>query len=68
MADESFWKQIEELYYKNTITNTAPALPGIDPLLFLLMLKWIWIQEDFNYRLDWQEVNSPEKYVLETRT
>jgi len=68
MADESFWKQIEELYYKNTITNTPPALPGIDPLLFLLMLKWIWIQEDFNYKLDWQKVNSPEKYVLETRT
>lgn len=68
MEDASFWKQIEELYYKNTITSTLPALPGIAPLLFLLMLKWIWIQEDFNYRLDWQEVNSPEKYVLETRT
>jgi len=32
------------------------------------MLKWIWIQEDFNYRFSWQEVNSPIRYVLETRT
>jgi len=28
----------------------------------------MWIQEDFNYRLSWQEVNSPVRYVLETRT
>lgn len=68
MSNESFWKQIEELYYKNTITQTTPNLHGIDASLFLFMLKWMWIQEDFNYRLDWQEVSSPEKYVLETRT
>ena len=37
-------------------------------MLYLLMLKWMWIQEDFNYRLSWQEVNSPVRYVLETRT
>lgn len=65
---ESFWKQIEELYQSNIITQKPPKLKGIDPLLYLLMLKWIWIQEDFNYRLSWQEVNSPVRYVLETRT
>lgn len=63
-----FWMQIEEIYQNNTIAHEPPNLPGIDPKLYLLMLKWIWIQEDFNYRFNWQEVNSPEKYVLETRT
>jgi hypothetical protein len=63
-----FWKQIEELYYNNTISKKPPKLAGIDSFLYLLMLKWIWIQEDFNYRLSWQETGSPIKYVLETRT
>lgn len=66
--NEKFWKQIEELYQNNTITKKPPKLPGINPILYLLMLKWMWIQEDFNYRLNWQEVNSPVRYVLETRT
>ena len=65
---EVFWKQLEELYQNNSITQKPPKLAGIDPMLYLLMLKWIWIQEDFNYRLTWQEVNSPVRYVLETRT
>lgn len=43
-------------------------MAGIDPMLYLLMLKWIWAQEDFNYRFGWQEVSSPIRYVLETRT
>jgi len=63
-----FWKQIEKLYWNNTIIQKPPKLPGINAELYLLMLKWIWIQEDFNYRFSWQEVNSPVKYVLETRT
>jgi hypothetical protein len=65
---KEFWKQIEELYKNNTITKRVPKLKGINPQLYLLMLKWIWIQEDFNYRFSWQEVNSPIRYVLETRT
>lgn len=63
-----FWKQIEKLYHNNTITKKPPKLRGINPMLYLLMLKWMWIQEDFNYRFSWQEVNSPVRYVLETRT
>lgn len=63
-----FWKCIERIYYKNTLTKKLPHIRGIDPKLFLLMLKWIWIQEDFNYRFNWQEVNSPTRYILETRT
>lgn len=66
--NEKFWKQIEELYWNNTITKKPPKLRGISPMLYLLMLKWMWIQEDFNYRFSWQEVNSPVRYVLETRT
>ena len=65
---EKFWKQIEELHQNNTITKKPPKLKGINPELYLLMLKWIWLQEDFNYSFSWQEVNSPVRYVLETRT
>ena len=66
--NEIFWQQIEELYKNNTITQKSPKLSGVESNLYLLMLKWMWIQEDFNYRLGWQEVNSSIKYVLETRT
>lgn len=66
--NKTFWEQIEELYQNNTITQKPPKLKGINPKLYLLILKWIWIQEDFNYRFGWQEINSPVRYVLETRT
>lgn len=65
---EKFWKILEELYEDNTITKNPPKLSGIDSQLYLLVLKWIWIQEDFNYRFGWEDVNSPIRYVLETRT
>lgn len=65
---KKFWSMLEELYRNNTITKKPPKLKGIDPLLYLLVLKWMWIQEDFNYRYSWKEVHSPIRYVLETRT
>ena len=66
---EAFWSILEELYKTNTIRmGKIPKLSGIDPKLYLLVLKWIWIQEDFNYKFDWEEVASPVKYILETRT
>jgi len=65
---KNFWAMLEELYRNNTITKKTPKLPGIDPQLYLLVLKWMWIQEDFNYRFSWKGVNSPVRYVLETRT
>ncbi len=65
---EKFWKILEELYKDNTITKNPPKLSGINSQLYLLILKWIWIQEDFNYRFSWEDVNSPIRYVLETRT
>lgn len=68
VKSEKFWKLLKEVYEKNTIPENIPKLSGIDPLLYLRMLKWIWIQEDFNYKLSWEDVNSPVRYVLETRT
>lgn len=67
-SSEKFWVMLEELYKKNTITKKPPKLGGIDPQFYLLVLKWIWVQEDFNYRLNWEEVDSSVRYVLENRT
>ena len=66
--NKRFWSLLEEVYYNNEFNKKPPKLPGIDSKLFLLVIKWIWVQEDFNYRFNWQEVNSPIRYVLETRT
>ena len=63
-----FWEIIEELHESNTLTKKVPSLPGINSRLYLLMLKWIWIQEDFNYRFDWKEVKSPIRYRLENKS
>jgi len=62
--NDEFWTMIEEVYYTNELTRKPPKLAGIDPELFLLVLKWIWIQEDLNYRLSWQEVGSSVPYKL----
>lgn len=67
-GSEKFWNAIEELYKNHIVTKNLPKTPGIDSQLYLLVLKWIWIQEDFNYRFGWEDVNSPVRYVLETRT
>lgn len=63
-----FWKCIEEIYFNNSLTKNPPRTEGIDSKMFLLMLKWIWVQEDFNYRFGWDEVESPIRYILENRT
>lgn len=69
--DNIFWGQIKEIHDNNNIsTGIPPELPGINSRLFLIMLKWLWIQEDFNYKLRWQDLELPEteKYCLTTRT
>jgi len=63
-----FWEILTELYKRNIITKTPPKLSGIDSLQFLEMLKWMWLQEDLNYRLSWQEAGSTIKYRLENKT
>lgn len=65
---EEFWELIVKLYYNNEVGSNIPTLPGLDPLLYLKVLKWIWIQEDLNYKFSSKDINSPVKYVLETRT
>jgi hypothetical protein len=68
--DNIFWEQIKKIYYNNELSESPTVLPGIDARLFLLMLKWIWIQEDFNYKLKWRDLELPEteRYCLRTRT
>jgi len=61
---DKFWDAIREVYYKNKIPSQFPKLKGIDPLLFLSAIKWIWLQEDFNYKMRWDEVKSPTRYKL----
>ena len=65
---DEFWKCVEEIYYHNTLSKEPPSLPGINSKLFLLVLKWLWIQEDLNYKLDWKDVGSPIPYIRVTKT
>lgn len=65
---EDFWKLVKQVYYKNVLSEKIPDLKGINPKLYLMVLKWIWVQEDFNYRLSWDQVGSPIQYRLENRT
>ena len=62
--NDDFWFLIKELYDKNTLSKKPPQLPGINSEQFLLVLKWLWIQEDLNYKLDWKMVGSPISYIL----
>lgn len=66
--NEDFWKLIEELYKTNTITKQPPELLGIDPTLFLLVQKWLWIEEDFNYRLKCEDLGIEKKSELSYKT
>lgn len=66
--NKKFWKCIKEIYKHNALSVEPPQTKGIDSKMFLLMLKWIWIQEDLNYKLNWKDVESPVRYVLENRT
>ena len=61
---EEFWELLKEVYEQNILLREPPKLKGIDSKLFLLAIKWIWIQEDFNYKFRWDEVKSPTKYKL----
>lgn len=63
-----FWQAVEDIYYENKLKKEPPKLAGIESELYLLVLKWIWVQEDFNYKYNWEEVGSPIRYRLENRT
>lgn len=65
-----FWNHIEEIYKNNRVGSNIPELSGIDSEIYLYALKWIWIQEDFNYRFGWdsEEIQCNTRYRLENRT
>jgi len=68
IKSEEFWELVEIIYKENKLMKDPPKLEGIDPRIFLLTLKWIWIQEDFNYRLFYyKDIKSPTPYKLITR-
>ena len=68
MQNKEFWQNVTEIYVHNRIGGKIPKLSGIDSKTYLYALKWIWIQEDLNYRFKWDEVSCPIKYRLENRT
>ena len=58
---------IIQLHRYNTINKKPPKLKGINSRQFLEMLKWMWIQEDLNYKLSWKETGSKIPYRLQNR-
>ena len=64
---QDFWEMIKQIHKDNTITLEPPKLEGIDSRRFLEMLKWMWIQEDLNYKLSWKEVGSAIPYRLQNK-
>ena len=66
--NEDFWIQIEELYKSNKVSSKPPKLGGIDSYIYLLSLKWLWILEDLNYRIDVREENNKDTSKLKYKT
>lgn len=62
-----FWGMVVRLHDNNTIDKEPPKLGGIDSRQFLEMLKWMWAQEDMNYKLSWKESGSKMPYTLQNR-
>ena len=63
----SFWGMIVRVHSHNVIDKEPPKLGGTDSRQFLEMLKWMWIQEDLNYKLSWREAGSEMPYRLQNR-
>jgi len=66
--NDIFWKLITEVYEHNLIKEEPPKLDGVDSRKFLEMLKWMWIQEDVNYRLSCKDVGSEIPYCLQNKS
>ena len=62
-----FWRMILQVHSHNVIDKEPPKLGGIGSRQFLEMLKWMWIQEDLNYKLSWKEVSSEIPYRLQNK-
>ncbi len=46
---DEFWLLLNNVYRNNEVKETRLLLEGIETNLFLYVMKWLWIQEDFNY-------------------
>lgn len=66
-GNASFWKMIVRVHNHNVIDKEPPKLGGINSRQFLEMLKWMWIQEDLNYKLSWKEVCPETPYRLQNK-
>ena len=64
---KAFWKMIVQVHDHNIIDSEPPKLGGTEPRQFLEMLKWMWIQEDLNYKLSWKESGSEVPYRLQNK-
>ncbi len=49
----------EELYPPDKV----PELKGFDCRTLLMTLKWMWLQEDINYRYKSNDISSPTAYT-----
>lgn len=69
LHNSDFWKLLEELYATNKVNyEKIPMLSGMDPTMFLLLIKWMWIQEDLNYKYSSRDIpNCPTPYRNETK-
>lgn len=56
--NNAFWEALLIVYYTNELPNEIPDADGMDPRLFLLCIKWIYILEDMNYKYTWEEAGS----------
>ena len=64
-----FWEVLENVYKNNEFDyKKVPKLDGMAPILFLLLIKWMWIQEDLNYKYCSKDIsNCLSEYRNETK-
>lgn len=69
LQSNEFWKVLDGVYRNNEVDyGKVPKLGGMDPTLYLLLIKWMWIQEDLNYRFSSKDIrNCPTEYRNETK-
>jgi len=69
LKSSEFWELLENTYRKNEFDfKKVPKLNGINPTLFLLLIKWMWVQEDLNYKYCSKDIpNCPTEYRNETK-
>jgi len=69
IKSKKFWELLENIYKNNEFDyKKVPKLDGMDPTLFFLLLKWMWIQEDINYKYSSKDIpDCPSEYRNETK-